>query len=469
MLRTIVAARVALGALGHVLVIACAGELSGCHQHFASADFCSSGKGPRDWPKVDNSAILQRYWQGSDGEAEVASDLGATDGRSIAEAAKLAVIGRGREIYPHFDAYMLSFLIEPFVPRIVAKVHVSAADESEVAGNIADWAASDLVHAQTVSTFRDQCGHDPWGGIPSGKGCSPFYKKANAGEMLAKSMYTGKLTGKCEALPSLVASVFALSGAPWEDVVILRLKSHNLGLVRFGGQIYLIDNTVVSAVDEATKQSLLANTYLGFASYSVAVYGELAKQGWSFALDETVFSANHSLLENLLLLTGTRDQGVKDAAAELGKPEGGRIDSARVFAFNPLATYAYQSLGVSDPESYLKASAQAPRARELASELKDDADVVRWIRDNVTYGSIFEESSRRIMTAEDVIVFRRGSWKDQAVLAAVLLKRMGYSPEMFVTADDAFVALGDGTVYEARGWQEVPAVSGTVLLQMSPP
>ena len=87
----------------------------------------------------------------------------------------------------------------------------------------------------------------------------------------------------------------------------------------------------------------------------------------------------------------------------------------------------------------------------------------------MAYGSIFEESTRRIMTAEDVIVFRRGGWKDQAVLASVLLKRMGYSLEMFVTADSAFVALGDGTVYEAKGWQEVPEISGTVLLQMSPP
>jgi hypothetical protein len=465
MLRKIVGAEVALGTLGHVLVIACAVALPACHQHFASADFCSTGKRPLDWPTVDNSAILQRYWQGSDGEAEVASDLGATDGSSIAEAAKLAVIGRGMEIYPYFYAYMLSFLIEPFVPRIVAEVHVDAADESEVARNIATWAASDLVHTQTLSTFRDQCGNEPWGGIPSGKDCKPFLKKANASEMLAQSMYSGKLTGGCEALPSLVASVFALSRAPWDDVVILRLTSHNVGLVRFGGQIYLINNTVVSAVDEATKKALLTNTYYGFGSYSVVIYGE----GWSFVLDETVFSADHSLLENLLLLTGTRDQGVKDAAAGLGTPEGGRIDSDRVFAFNPLAPYAYQSLGVSDPESYLKASAQAPRVRELASELKDDVDVARWIRDNVAYGSIFEESSRRIMTAEDVIVFRRGGWKDQAVLASVLLKRMGYSPEMFVTADNAFVALGDGTVYEAKGWQEVPEVSGTVLLRMSPP
>jgi len=44
-----------------------------------------------------------------DREVEVASDLGATDGSSIAEAAKLAVIGLGMESYPHFDAYMLSF------------------------------------------------------------------------------------------------------------------------------------------------------------------------------------------------------------------------------------------------------------------------------------------------------------------------------------------------------------------------
>jgi hypothetical protein len=33
------------------------------------------------------------------------------------------------ETYPCFDAYALSFLIEPFVPRIVAEDHVGAADD----------------------------------------------------------------------------------------------------------------------------------------------------------------------------------------------------------------------------------------------------------------------------------------------------------------------------------------------------
>jgi hypothetical protein len=91
------------------------------------------------------------------------------------------------------------------------------------------------------------------------------------------------------------------------------------------------------------------------------------------------------------------------------------------------------------------------------------------MRDNVAPGSIFEDSAWRTMTAEDVIVFRRGGWKDQALLAAVLLKRRGYAPEIFVTADNAFVALDDGRIYEARTWQPVPAISGTVLLTMSPP
>jgi hypothetical protein len=456
-------AKVVLGAVTCVLFIAA------CQDASSNTDFCSTGRRPLDWPMVDNSAIMQKYWQGSDLEATVASKLAPTDGSAIADAAKLAVIGRGMSVYAHFDAYMLSFLIEPFVPRIVAELTAGAADANEIARNIVAWAAGNLVHTQQLSTFRDQCGKDPWGGTPSGAGeCTPFYKKANPAEMLAKSMYTGKLTGKCEALPSLVAAVFALSGARWDDIVILRLMSHNLGLVRFAGQTYLINNTTVSVVDEATKQSLLANTYFGFSSYSVSVYRAFPNQAQSFSLDESVFSADHSLLENLLLLTGTR-AGETVAATGLGAPEGGSIPAARVFTFNPLSRYAYQSLGVSDPESYLVTSAQAPRVRELASQLKDDTDVARWMRDNLAPGSIFEDSAWRIMSAEDVIVFRRGGWKDQALLASALLKRMGYAPEMIVTADNAFVAMGDGRIYEARTWQPVAAVSGPVLLTISPP
>jgi len=47
------------------------------------------------------------------------------------------------DIYPFFDAYILSFLIESFVPRIAVEVHLGATDDSEVARNISAWAASD--------------------------------------------------------------------------------------------------------------------------------------------------------------------------------------------------------------------------------------------------------------------------------------------------------------------------------------
>jgi hypothetical protein len=462
----VLAAQVIRMGLGCALLVACRDGTSPGKVP-STVDFCSTGQAPLEWPTVDNSALLQKYWQGVDLGA--AADPDITDGSALPQAAKLAVIGRGMEIYPYFDAYMLSFLVEPFVATIADEVNAGAADANEIARNLAAWAAGNLKHTQQVATFRDQVGHDPWGGTPVGSGCQAFTKKANAGEMLAKSMYTGKLTGKCEALPSLVAAVFALSGAAWDDIVILRLASHNLGLVRFGGQIYLVDNAKITVVDEASKQTLLANTYFGFASYSGTAYRNSANQSMTFMLDETAFSPEHSLLENLRLLTGTREPWTRDAAAGLGAPTGGRIDPSRVFAFNPLAKYVYQSLGVSDPVSYLLASSQAPRMRELASQLKDDSDVARWIRDHVTYGSIFEDSAWRIMTAEDVIVFRRGGWKDQALLATALLARMGYAPQMVITADNAFVAVGNGTIYEAKIWQPVPAVSGTVLLSMSSP
>jgi len=64
----------------------------------------------------------------------------------------------------------------------------------------------------------------------------------------------------------------------------------------------------------------------------------------------------------------------------------------------------------------------------------------------VSLGVCFWPRAGRV-NGRSVFVFRKGSWKDQALSASALLQQMGYSPEMRVTADGAFVALGDGTVY----------------------
>jgi len=136
--------------------------------------------------------------------------------------------------------------------------------------------------------------------------------------------------------------------------------------------------------------------------------------------------------------------------------------------------YAYQSLHVEKPELYLRASLRSPRAIELAERLgsadeiiewikKNVGEIIEWIKKNVGTGSIFEEYQERVMLADQVIVFKTGGLKDQAILAFTLLKLKGYDPVVTVTTDTVYVEF-DGRMYDVKDWNVVDSVTGTVEL-----
>jgi len=125
--------------------------------------------------------------------------------------------------------------------------------------------------------------------------------------------------------------------------------------------------------------------------------------------------------------------------------------------------YAYQSLHVEKPELYLRASLRSPRAIELAERLGSADEIIEWIKKNVGTGSIFEEYQERVMLADQVIVFKTGGLKDQAILAFTLLKLKGYDPVVTVTTDTVYVEF-DGRMYDVKDWNVVDSVTGTVEL-----
>jgi hypothetical protein len=92
-----------------------------------------------------------------------------------------------------------------------------------------------------------------------------------------------------------------------------------------------------------------------------------------------------------------------------------------------LAKYAYQSLYVKHPEYYLSASLNSSVVRNLAASLNSEIEIFEWIRTHIRYGSIFNNGEERLMTADQVLVFQQGSYKDQAVLAFTLLRHLGIS------------------------------------------
>ena len=68
--------------------------------------------------------------------------------------------------------------------------------------------------------------------------------------------------------------------------------------------------------------------------------------------------------------------------------------------------------------------------------------MLEWMRHNLEEGSIFPDAEERIMTADQVIVFKTGSPADRGVLLWTLLKHKGIDSELILTGDTAVVHAG---------------------------
>ena len=88
-------------------------------------------------------------------------------------------------------------------------------------------------------------------------------------------------------------------------------------------------------------------------------------------------------------------------------------------------------------------------------------EIIDWIKKNITTKSIFEDE--RIMLADQVIVFKTGGLKDQAVLGFTLLNLKGYNPVITITTESTYVEC-DGKIYDVRTWDIIDEVTGTVEL-----
>jgi hypothetical protein len=105
-------------------------------------------------------------------------------------------------------------------------------------------------------------------------------------------------------------------------------------------------------------------------------------------------------------------------------------------------------------------------ARNLSGRLKSEEEIFDWIRTHIRHGSIFQDSEGRLMTADQVLVFQQGSFKDQAVLAYTLLKHKGLDPVIKIAADNAFIEVND-RVYDFKKGRNVYTISAEILMTLS--
>ncbi len=385
----------------------------------------------------------------------------------VATSDRLAVINRWtREIYPLFNAYMLACLLDPPTWRIAGEL--GADTPAATAANIRAWVAANLVHTQDEQgPFRGMPGNDPWGALNL---VEPSYHKVLPSEMLALSLYTGEMTGKCDAMATLITGLFTLQGAAPDDVMVFRLEGHNIGMVRYGGETYVSSNQRIWSLNDDPKLHFWVDgpRYPGFFGYSLALM-EAAP------IEKDVLTTTESLMSYVAQAAGVADRLPGEGAVPADALQSREALLATVFGKTDipqhartytLARYAYQSLYVRNPELYLQASLRAPNVRELARRLREPEQMIAWIRANVRYAPLFEDHAERLMLADQVIVFQRGTYKDQAVLFYSLLKLNGFEPVIRVTRDDAYIEVGS-RIYRAGTWRTVDRIAGEVQLTLT--
>jgi hypothetical protein len=225
--------------------------------------------------------------------------------------------------------------------------------------------------------------------------------------------------------------------------------------------MYFINNTDIRKIDHTAREWITSQTFAGLWTESISIKRE-------FTVTDEILNSQDSLL-CAIWKTNWGKEPPPHASLMPDKIERESALSAifgKSNATNGLAVltkYAYQSLYVKNPELYVRASLRAPQAKELTGRLDSADDIITWITTNVTQGSIFGDEENRIMVADQVIVFKTGGPKDQAVLACTLLTLKGYHPVMTITTESAYLQY-EGKIYDAQTWDTVDSVQGTVTL-----
>ena len=367
----------------------------------------------------------------------------------------------------YLPSWMLASLMDPVVYDIIEDLNIEGKDPLRAAETLRQWALRNEAHTQGLPQFLYAPGRDPWGAVSMPYGnSSPIYKKLLPSEMKAMSIFSGKITGKCMTLANLNVCLFRLMGAEPDNAVVIRTESHGVGLVKFGGRVYFLNNNDIQEVDDEARQWITTRTFAGLWTESISIDEE-------FVINDDVFSSPDSLLcaiwkanwgkeppphASLLPRNLTRDAALSAIFGTSNAENGLAV----------LTKYAYQSLYVKKPDLYLRASLRAPRAKELAQRLDSPEDIIIWIKTRVASESIFAEEDR-IMVADQVIVFETGGPKDQALLAFTLLKLKGYQPVLTLTTESVYIEY-DGSIYDAQTWEKVDTIRGrvTLILDLNP-
>lgn len=391
----------------------------------------------------------------------------------ISQSDAIAVINRRHgEIYPDYpkrsSALLLAFLMDPLITDIADTWRALAKAEADVEKEIKainDWTTTHMTYTQIEPVFSDLPGKDPWGTFKDSH--QPVFKKLIPPEMLAMRVRTGKISGKCFTLVNFTISTFMRLGISPDDMIAFIVKSgsarHAMAFVKYKGDILLVNLHMIDRLANYTQEDFKPYEILGVygLNFSQPVNVSLSRADITDIMGTDNMSLSDAFIDHygLSLNDGNR---VKINIPDM---QSGNINSNPAIPYKDiiaLSRYAYQSLNVAHPEYYLDASFMSSVPEQLAQRFFSADEVFNWIRTHIRYGSIFSDPQSRIMTADQVLVFQQGGYKDQAVLAHTLLKHMDIQANVIITGDNAFLKLS-GRYYDFKNLNYCEVINGRQL------
>jgi len=367
-------------------------------------------------------------------------------------------------------AYMLAVLTDSATLEIVGAISNEILDlrsTPERVTAINEYTSTYFTHTQTEAMFAEIPWHDPWGlDLPSGQ---PRYKKLLPTEMRAMSELTGKISGKCMTLAHLLTGIFYWLGSDQDDIMIFVTQSpgyrHANAMLMYEDSLIFTNNQYLALASDYPDGSIPGPiSILGIYNHEKTINWEYTIQDY---LSVNAFIGPESAMEmfcnnfNVPLQCISRPYQLEHFHGRrelLDEIYCNRLNSELAF----LSKYAAQSLYVKLPEYYLQASLLCSGPKDLAKTLSSPAELFLWMADNLGSTSIFPEPYDHIMTADQVQTFQTGGFKDQAVLAFTVLTHMGYKPLLYLTANDAYLAIDEDTL-SVRNWEKVNQIQDQVV------
>lgn len=391
----------------------------------------------------------------------------------------VAAINRwNNELYPHNSlagrAYLLAVLMDPVTARITREVKAAAegcTTPKATVAKICEWTMAHMSHTQQDPSFADFPGNDPWGIQDISR--APTYRKLLPSEMAAMKIRTGRISGKCMTLAHLIGGIFLQLGTAPDDLLFLHMQmnnyTHGVALLRYRGELFAVNNmAVVPAPFRNGTNPQDMNLKMIYNHNTQIPCDMIVATG---VLDSTRLASSRTIVEGFLDNCGlphSLEKNGDSTGCDPGDPASVSrfvMESGGTSRLACLSKYAYQSLYVKHPGYYLTASLRTSPPRDLVKELEGVTDVLAWIEDHIAGGSIFPDGGSRLMTADQVLVFQRGSPKDRAVLAYTLLKHLGSEPAVVLTQSDGFIEL-DGLAYSLSSYRPADLSGEEILFRL---